>query len=222
MGAYHFEEPPMSLLLPLSARTTGRHHAQILAEEPHFDPSAVRRAIVAIERSESIGPNSRLAIRSDLDGFGVAEARRALAGLPRPGDYRVVVKALRYRTQPSLSALCEFDERRIILRVPEPFRPFQELVYYSARRRPGAGMQFSWVSENVAFRARRDVLRFLYCHEWLHWYMREVRRWRSGAETACDRFALRNFRRRRVTVDNALDALRGCRPQALPSFELVA
>jgi hypothetical protein len=83
-------------------------------------------------------------------------------------------------------------------------------------------MQFSWVSENVAFRTRRDVLRFLYCHEWLHWYMREVRRWRSGAETACDRFALRNFRRRRVTVDDALDALRGCRPQALPSFELVA
>lgn len=222
MGAYPFEAP-MSLLLPLSGRTTNaRREAFLLAEEPHFDPRAVRRAIAAIDRAATIGPKSRLAIRSDLDGYAAADARRALAGLPEPGDYRLVVKAMRYRTQPSLSALCEFDERRIILRVPEPFRPFDELVYYSARRKPGAGMQFIWVSENVTFRTRRDVLRFLYCHEWLHWYMREVRRWRSGAETACDRFALRNFRRRRVAVVDAIEALRGCRTQPLPTFELAA
>jgi hypothetical protein len=41
---------------------------------------------------------------------------------------------------------------------------------------------------------------------------------RSGAETACDRFALRNFRRREVTVDDALEALRGCRTQPLPEL----
>ena len=136
----------MSLLLPLPGRTTSRRPALMLAEEPHFDPRAVRRAIAGIDRSGKIGPKSRFAIRSDLEGYGVADARRT----------------------------------------------------------------------------RRDVLRFLYCHEWLHWYMREIRRWRSGAETACDRFALRNFRRRQVTLDDALDALRGCRTQPLPSFELAA
>lgn len=64
---------------------------------------------------------------------------------------------------------CEFDIRRIMVRIPEPFRPFDELVYHRARRKPRAGMRFKWVSENVAFRTRRDVLRFVYRHEWLHW-----------------------------------------------------
>jgi len=63
----------------------------------------------------------------------------------------------------------------------------------------------------VRFRTRRDVLRFVYLHEWLHWYLREMKGRRAGAETACDRFALRNFRRRDVTVDDALEAIRGCR-----------
>lgn len=46
---------------------------------------------------------------------------------------------------------------------------------------------------------------------------------RAGAETACDRFALRNFRRRQVTVDDASDALQGTRMQSLPqSLHLAA
>jgi hypothetical protein len=161
-------------------------------------------------------------IRSDLAGFHASHARRALAGLPAPGDYRVLIKPLRYRTKPSLSALCEFDLRRIILRVPEPFQPFDELVYHSARRQPGPGWQFIWASENVQFHTRRDVLRFLYCHEWLHWYLREMHGRRAGAETACDRFALRHFRRRQVTVDDALVELRRCRSQPLPDLDLAA
>jgi ferritin len=68
-------------------------------------------------------------------------------------------------------------------------------------------MQFSWLSENVAFRSRRDVLRFLYCHEWMHWYLHEQLKKGSSAETACDRFALRNFRRPRVTISDADAAL---------------
>ena len=163
-----------------------------------------------------------MSIRSDLHGFKVADARRALAGLPSPGDYGVVITALRYRTRPSLSALCEFDLGRIILRVPEPFRPFEELVYFNARRKRGEGMRFAWVAEKVRFRTRRDVLRFLYCHEWLHWYLREVQSRRSGAETACDRFALRNFRRRRVTVEDAMEALQGTRMQPLPDWSQIA
>jgi hypothetical protein len=41
---------------------------------------------------------------------------------------------------------------------------------------------------------------------------------RAGAETACDRFALRNFRRRAVTVGDAVEALRGTRMQPLPDW----
>jgi hypothetical protein len=147
-----------------------------------------------------------MAMRSELPELTTAAARRALAGLPRT-DYDVVVKPLRYRTGPHLAALCDFEGRQITLQVPLPFRPFQETVYHGARRKRGKGMHFSWLSENVTFRSRRDVLRFLYCHEWLHWYMHEQLKRKSAAETACDRFALHNFRRQRVGVDDADAAL---------------
>jgi len=135
-----------------------------------------------------------------------AAVRRALAGLPRT-DYEVVVKPLRYRTAPHLAALCDFDGRTITLQVPTPFRPFKELVFHGARRKSGRAMAFSWLSETVAFRSRRDVLRFLYCHEWMHWYLYEELRRGSSAETACDRFALRNLRRPLVTAGDADAAL---------------
>jgi hypothetical protein len=205
----------MSLLIVASTRAGLRRPPIHLAEEPHFDPEAVLRAVAELEREaerEAGRAHTRgMSIRSDVPGLKVADVRWALSGLPSPGDYRVIVKPLRYRTRPSLSGLCEFDVGRIILRVPEPFRPFQEHVYVRARRKPGAGMRFAWASEKVRFRTRRDVLRFVYLHEWLHWYLREMQGRRSGAETACDRFALRNFRRRQVTVDDALDAIRGLR-----------
>jgi hypothetical protein len=146
-------------------------------------------------------------IRSELPGFSSAQARLALEGLPRC-DYDIVIKPLRYRWAPHLAALCEFEERRIVLQVPIPFRPFKEPVIYAARRKRGGGFRFKWASETVLFRSRRDVLRFLYCHEWLHWYLHEVLEKGSSAETACDRFALRNFRRRYVTSDDADDALK--------------
>jgi hypothetical protein len=145
-------------------------------------------------------------IRSELPDLTSAAARRALAGLPKAG-YEVVVKPLRYRTGPHLAALCDFDGRTIVLQVPKPFRPFKEVVYHGARRRRGSGMRFSWLSENVRFRSKRDVLRFLYLHEWMHWYLHEELKKGSAAETACDRFALRNFRRQRVTTDDADAAL---------------
>ena len=148
-----------------------------------------------------------MAIHSELPGYSTAEARRALEGLPRC-DYDVVIKPLRYRWAPHLAALCEFDERRIVLQVPVPFHAFKEPVIYAARRKRGEGMRFAWASETVFFRSRRDVLRFLYCHEWMHWYLHEVLGNGSSAETACDRFALRNFRRRYVTTDDADLALK--------------
>lgn len=148
-----------------------------------------------------------MAIRSELAGYSSAEARRALEGLPRC-DYEVVIKPLRYRWGPHLAARCEFEERRIVLQVPIPFRAFKEPVIYAARRKRGQGMRFAWASETVPFRSRRDVLRFLYCHEWMHWYLHEVLGKASSAETACDRFALRNFRRRYVSTDDADAALK--------------
>jgi hypothetical protein len=148
-----------------------------------------------------------MVVRSELAGLTNAQARRILDGLPRC-DYEVVVKPLRYRHAPHLAARCEFDDRRIVLQVPIPFRPFKEPVIYAARRKRGEGMRFAWASETVSFRGRRDVLRFLYCHEWMHWYLHEVLGKGAAAETACDRFALRNFRRRYVTTDDADAALK--------------
>jgi hypothetical protein len=146
-------------------------------------------------------------IHSDLAGLSDADARRALEGLPAT-DYEVVVKPLRYRTSPHLAARCEFEDRRIVLQVPVPFRLFKEPVVFAARRKRGLGMRFAWASETVVFRSRRDVVRFLYLHEWMHWYLREVLGKRSAAETACDRFALRNFRRRNVSTADADSALK--------------
>jgi len=146
-------------------------------------------------------------VRSELSGLSSAQARKILEGLPRC-DYEVVVRPLRYRSGPHLAARCEFEERRIVLQVPVPWRAFKEPVIYAARRKRGAGMRFAWASETVLFGSRRDVLRFLYCHEWMHWYLHEVLEKGSSAETACDRFALRNFRRRYVTTDDADAALR--------------
>ena len=147
-----------------------------------------------------------MALKNELPDMSLAAVRRALSGLPRT-DYDVIVKPLRYRTAPHLAALCDFDGRTIVLQVPKPFRPFREVVFHGARRKRGRGMNFTWLSENVSFRSRRDVLRFLYCHEWLHWYLHEELKKGSSAETACDRFALRNFRRQRVTAADADAAL---------------
>ncbi len=131
-----------------------------------------------------------------------------LAGLPNAEGYRVVVKPLRYRTRPHLAAETDFEEKEIVLRLPEPFLVFGDVVYFGARRVPGSRMRFIWLSEGVTFRRPRAVLRFLYCHEWMHWFLKERLRRKSSAETACDRFALRNYLRARVKVDDGMAALR--------------
>jgi hypothetical protein len=147
-------------------------------------------------------------IRSEIDDVPTERARRFLAGLPAARGYRVVIKPLRYRERPHLSAYTDFDGREIVLQVPEPFLPFGEIVPYGAKRRPGKGMRFIWLTEGVTFRTPREVLRFLYLHEWMHWYLKEELGRKSSAETACDRFALRNYRRRSVDTEDAELALR--------------
>jgi len=134
--------------------------------------------------------------------------RAMLGGLPDARGYHVHVKPLRYREKPHLSAWTDFEARTITLQIPEPFFPFGEVIAHAAKRRPGTGMRFIWLTEGITFRTRREVLRYLYLHEWMHWYLKERLGRSSYAETACDRFALRNFRRRTVTPDDAETALR--------------
>jgi hypothetical protein len=131
-----------------------------------------------------------------------------LAGLPEARGYRVVVKPLRYRSRAHLSAWTDFDAHQIVLQLPDPFLPFGEVVPYAAKRRPGKGLRFIWFSEGITFRTPREVLRFLYLHEWMHWYLKERLGRKAAAETACDRFALRNYRRRSVDEGDAEAALR--------------
>ena len=157
-------------------------------------------------------------ISSEVPGIAAGDVRRMLSGLPDARGYRVAAKPLRYRSRPHLAAWTDFEQRQITLQVPEPFVPFGEVVPYAAQRRPGKGLRFIWLSEGVTFRTPRAVLRFLYLHEWMHWYLKEVRGTRSAAETACDRFALRNYRRRSVTVEHAVEALRRSpRERGLPA-----
>jgi hypothetical protein len=146
-------------------------------------------------------------ISSHVPGLAAADVRRMLSGLPDARRYQVLARPLRYRSRPHLAAWTDFEAREITLQVPEPFLPFGEVVPYAARRRPGKGLRFIWLTEGVTFRTPREVLRFLYLHEWMHWYLKEVLGKKSAAETACDRFALRNYRRRSVVPAAADEAL---------------
>ena len=156
-------------------------------------------------------------ITSEVSGIAATDVRRWLSGLPDARGYRVVVKPLRYRSHPHLAAWTDFEARQITLQVPEPFVPFGEVVPYAAKRRPGKGLRFIWLSEGLTFRTPREVLRFLFLHEWMHWYLKEVLGRKSAAETACDRFALRNYRRRTVVAAAADEALRRHRSSGLPA-----
>lgn len=145
-------------------------------------------------------------ITSDVPELAPDAVRRMLGGLPDASGYGLHVKYLRYREKPHLSAWTEFNEKMITIQMPEPFLSFGEIVPYGAKRRPGKGLKFVWLTEGVTFRTRREVLRFLYCHEWMHVFGTTKSKGTVG-ETACDRFALRNYRRRAVTEWDADEAL---------------
>jgi hypothetical protein len=147
-------------------------------------------------------------LRSACDDLPLGNVRRMLSGLPEARGFEVVVRPLRYREKPHLAAQTDFGERTITLQVPEPFFPFGEVVAFGAKRRAGRTIRFIWLTEGVTFRTPREVLRFLYLHEWMHWYL-HVHHGRGGsAETTCDRFALLNYKRRLVTIADAEAALR--------------
>ena len=160
-------------------------------------------------------------VRSRVTGVDDATLRRWLIDLPPPPGYGVSARPLRYRQAPHLAAFCWYEDRLIELQVPEPFKAWDEKVYHKARRRPGKQLRFQWFSTTVRFRTRREVLRFLYCHEFYHWYLREVRGSKAAAETACDRFALAHFRARNTGVDWAA-LLPGYLPSRRPPLKRAA
>lgn len=143
---------------------------------------------------------STVPVRSRANGVSAETLRRWLSDLPPPPGYAVSARPLRYRQAPHLAAFCWYDDRLIELQLPQPFAVWDEKVYYRARRRPGTAMRFQWFSKTIRFRTRREVLRFLYLHEFYHWYLKEVKGGKAAAETACDRFALAYFRARNQAV----------------------
>ena len=147
-------------------------------------------------------------LTSKVTDLSDARIGQMLAGLPETDGFEVLVKPLRYREKPHLAAQTEFDEQRITLQLPEPFLPFGEVVAFGAKRRPGRSIRFIWLTEGVTFRTPREVLRFLYLHEWMHWYLHRHHGRGMSAETTCDRFALRNYRKQKVTVADARSAMR--------------
>ena len=153
---------------------------------------------------------------SRLDGLTLTDLRRWLAGLPRADGYRVVVKPLRYRGGPSLSALTELESRRMTLQVPEPFFPFGEVVAVGAVRLPGRRIRFVPLTEGVTFTTPRQVVRFLYLHEFMHAFLYDRTGRGASAETTCDRFAIRNYRKRVVTLEDAEAAMSHSLPRIGP------
>ena len=134
----------------------------------------------------------------DLPGWSSQRVHRVLKGLPIASGYQVVVKPLRWRTRPHVQAFCDFAERVITIQVPQPFFAFYEDVPYRAKRvKRRRRMYFKWFRKRLWFERPDELIRYLYLHEYYHWYLREVRRKRSAAETACDRFALQQLGRGR-------------------------
>jgi len=157
----------------------------------------VRRTQRPVKRKRTAaGP-----IHSRLPEFPAARIREVLADLPRAVGYRLEVRPLRYRTQPHLQGLCDYESKTITVQVPEPFRPFRQRIPYRAQRiraraARGNPFTFRWFYRDVLFRTKTEVIRFLYCHEYYHYYLHEVLGRKGSAETACDRYALERFRHR--------------------------
>lgn len=129
-------------------------------------------------------PLGPMAVRSTLPTHPPGRVREVLRGLPTATGYTVSVKPLRYRTRPHLQAFTFWDHPEILIQVPEPFRPFAELVDLGTRGTP-----------IVPFRTRREVIRYLYLHEFCHWWLYLLHGWGTSAEIACDRYAVANYRR---------------------------
>ena len=130
-----------------------------------------------------------MAVRSALPTHSSEKVREILRGLPMATGYRLTVKPLRYRTRPHLQAFTFWDKPEMVIQVPEPFVPFAEIVDLGSYGRP-----------LVQLRTRRDVIRFLYLHEFCHYWLFLVHGWGTAAEVQCDRYAYASYRKRGVVL----------------------
>jgi hypothetical protein len=130
-----------------------------------------------------------MAVRSTLPSHPAEKVRDILRGLPMATGYRLTVKPLHYRTRPHLQAFTFWDRPEMELQVPEPFVPFAEVCDLGSMGHPLA-----------AFSTRRDVIRFLYLHEFCHYWLFLVHGWGTSAEVQCDRYAYANYRRRGLVL----------------------
>lgn len=96
-------------------------------------------------------------------------------------------------TENQESLPCRFLNRFGLLEIASRYRA-QRIKGRAAYGNPFA---FRWFYRDVLFRNKTKVIRFLYCHEYYHYYLHEVLGRKGAAETACDRFALEHFRRRK-------------------------
>jgi hypothetical protein len=199
-----------------------------VSSRPQQDPTQAlllsrlgRNADVSVATSSRIivarlpGPRrGRMPIRvENLARWTPTRVATVLEGLPKAIGYEVLVKPLRWRKRPHVQAFCEFERKRIIIQVPLPFLPFWEDVPYRAKRiRRGGRWHFRWFWRRLHFERPDELIRYLYLHEYYHWYLREIRDRRSGAETACDRFALQQLGRGRGGYANS-----GLAPKAYSS-----
>ncbi len=157
---------------------------------PYARPMAIRH--VTAGPTGPGRPLGRMAVRSTLPEYPPAKIREILRGLPTATGYTVSVKRLRWRSRPHLVAFTFWDSPEMLIQVPEPFRPFRELVDLGTRGVP-----------LVPFRNRREVIRFLYLHEFCHWWLYLTHGWGTSAEVLCDTYAYDNFRKRSVVAPPA-------------------
>lgn len=171
-----------------------------------YRPTTLRRVLEAAGCRVEASPGPVLVVRlpgprtgampirvTGLAGWDRDRVAALLDGLPVARGYEVVVKPLRYRTRPHVQAFCEFEAKRITIQVPVPFRAFSEIVPYRAKRVSAKGLRFRWFVRRLRFDRPDELIRYLYLHEYYHWYLRECLGKASGAETACDRFALQRL-----------------------------
>ncbi len=130
-----------------------------------------------------------MAVRSTLPSHSAEKVRDVVRGLPMATGYRLTVKPLLYRLRPHLQAFTYWDRPEMILQIPEPFAPFAEICDLGSLGRP-----------LVPFRTRRDVIRFLYLHEFCHYWLFLVHGWGTSAEVQCDRYAFAHYRKRGIVL----------------------
>lgn len=184
--------PGSSRFLQALARASGRPEELVVAAELAEASSYQGRALWV--RLPGLRDTAMPVSVYGLEGWSAARVRELIGDLPVARGYHLIVKPLRYRTRPHVQAFCEFDSRRIIVQVPVPFRAFHEDVPYRAQRVGAKGFNFRWYRRRLRFERPDELIRYLYLHEYYHWFVREVLGKRSAAtETACDRFALQRL-----------------------------